>query len=224
MNGGRCETLIRATTVADEAPLFERAMRNLLLRKGVIRQLQLDDYRAEIETRGPMLGARLAARAWVDDAFRTLLLSDGKQAVFEELGLRISHGPEFVVVENTPAVHHVIVCTLCSCYPKAVLGLPPAWYKSFAYRSQMVVEPRKILKVFGTEIPADTEIRVVDSTADMRYMVLPLRPKHSEGLSIDALAAVIKRDDLIGVTVPSMEEANAPARKDRPARSRDGQA
>jgi hypothetical protein len=182
--------------------LLAKAVVNLLIRKDLIDAERLAAVRREIDTRQPMLGARLAARAWTDDRFRDLLLTDAKQAVFDELGIRISQGPEFVVVENTPDRHHVIVCTLCSCYPKAVLGLPPEWYKSFAYRSRMVIEPRAILRKFGTEIPGDTEIHVMDSTADMRYMVLPLRPPGTSHLTTDELAALVSRDDLIGVTVP----------------------
>lgn len=182
--------------------LLVQAVTDLLIRKGLIDAGRLAAVRREIDTRQPMLGARLAARAWTDDRFRDLLLTDAKQAVFDELGIRISQGPEFVVVENTPDRHHVIVCTLCSCYPKAVLGLPPEWYKSFAYRSRMVIEPRAILRKFGTEIPEDTEIHVMDSTADMRYMVLPLRPPGTSHLTTDELAALVSRDDLIGVTVP----------------------
>ncbi|MCF3630208.1 nitrile hydratase subunit alpha [Thalassospiraceae bacterium LMO-SO8] len=182
--------------------LLMQAVVNLLIRKDLIDAGRLDAVRREIDTRQPMLGARLAARAWTDDRFRDLLLTDAKQAVFDELGIRISQGPEFVVVENTPDRHHVIVCTLCSCYPKAVLGLPPEWYKSFAYRSRMVIEPRAILRKFGTELPENTEIRVMDSTADMRYMVLPLRPPGTSHLTTDELAALVSRDDLIGVTVP----------------------
>ncbi len=182
--------------------LLVQAVVNLLIRKGLIDADRLAAVRREIDTRQPMLGARLAARAWTDDRFRDLLLTDAKQAVFDELGIRISQGPEFVVVENTPDRHHVIVCTLCSCYPKAVLGLPPEWYKSFAYRSRMVIEPRAILRKFGTEIPDGTEIHVMDSTADMRYMVLPLRPQGTSHLTTDELAALVSRDDLIGVTVP----------------------
>ncbi|HAD86665.1 MAG TPA: nitrile hydratase subunit alpha [Rhodospirillaceae bacterium] len=190
------------TRCGGRTDLLAQAVRNLLIDKGLINRDRLADLRAEIDTRGPLLGARLAARAWADADFRTLLLTDAKQAVFDELGLRITQGPEFTVVENTPQVHHAIVCTLCSCYPKAILGLPPDWYKSFAYRSRMVVEPRAIMEKFGTTIPDGTEIRVMDSTADLRYMVLPLRPPGTEGLGADDLARVISRDDLIGVTVP----------------------
>lgn len=190
------------TRCGGRTDLLARAVRNLLIDKSLIDGDRLADLRAEIDTRGPLLGARLAARAWVDVNFRTQLLTDGKQAVFDELGLRITQGPEFTVVENTPRVHHAIVCTLCSCYPKAILGLPPDWYKSFAYRSRMVVEPRAIMEQFGTTIPDGTEIRVIDSTADLRYMVLPLRPPGTGGLGVDDLARLISRDDLIGVTVP----------------------
>jgi nitrile hydratase len=194
--------LIEDVFTQGRTALLMRAVTGLLAGKGLIKLERLADLRAEIETRGPMLGARLVARAWTDPAFRALLVSDGKRAVADELGIEITQGPEFQVVENLPGVHHVIVCTLCSCYPKAVLGLPPDWYKSFAYRSRMVTEPRAILRTFGTQLPDDVEIRVMDSTADMRYMVLPLRPPGTEGLSADQLIEYISRDDLIGVTVP----------------------
>ena len=178
------------------------AVRGLLVGKALIDAERLRQVREEIDTRGPLLGARLVARAWTDAAFRDLLLKDAKEAVHRELGFRITQGPEFVVLEDRPGLHHVIVCTLCSCYPKAVLGLPPDWYKSFAYRSRMVIEPRKVLAEFGTELPPETELRVVDSTADMRYMVLPRRPAGAERLPAEALVDLISRDDLIGVTLP----------------------
>lgn len=204
--------LITATAARGEAALLARALRNLLVKKGLIDGARLAQVRDEIETRAPMLGARLVARAWIDPAFRTLLLTDARQAVFDELGISITQGPEFVVLADTPTVHHAIVCTLCSCYPKAVLGLPPDWYKSFAYRSRMVSEPRAVLRRFGTELPPGVEIRVVDSTADMRYMVLPLRPPGTDDLTADELAALITRDDLIGVTLPTAPATDHEAR------------
>ncbi len=198
-------SLIESTVAAQEHALFEKAVRSILLKKGMINDEQLAYYRAEIETRGPFLGASLVARAWMDEHFKGLLLTNAKEAVFEHLGIKISQGPEFFVLENTPTIHHVIVCTLCSCYPKAILGLPPDWYKSFSYRSRMVVEPKTILAKFGTVLPEDIEIRVVDSTADMRYMVLPVRPTGSEDMTAEQIQSLITRDNLIGVTVPSID-------------------
>ncbi|MBE88574.1 MAG: nitrile hydratase subunit alpha [Rhodospirillaceae bacterium] len=196
--------LIERSVAAGEHELLEKALRALLLEKSVIDADQLAYYRAEVDTRGPFLGASLAARAWTDANFKTFLLDAPKEAVYEHLGIRISQGPEFIVLANTPTVHHVIVCTLCSCYPKAILGLPPEWYKSFAYRSQMVVEPKAILAEFGTHLPDDVEIRVVDSTADMRYMVLPMRPAGTEDMTVEQLQVLITRDNLIGVTLPTL--------------------
>lgn len=196
-------TLHQAALAEGGTDLLLRAVRGLLIQKGLIDAARLAQVRDEIDTRGPLLGARLVARAWTDDEFRRTLVTDAKEAVFQELGFRITQGPEFVVLEDRPGLHHVIVCTLCSCYPKAVLGLPPDWYKSFAYRSRMVIEPRKVLAAFGTVLPDDVEVRVVDSTADMRYMVLPQRPAGTDGLSAEELLGLIHRDHLIGVTLPN---------------------
>ena len=146
-------------------------------------------------------GAKLVARAWVDDDFKELLLTDGKAAA-SALGMAPEHPAEFVVVENTPEVHNLIVCTLCSCYPRAILGRPPDWYKSFNYRSRAVRDPRAVMREFGFEPPEGVEVAVHDSTADIRYMVLPMRPAGTEGLSEQELAELVTRDDLIGVSVP----------------------
>lgn len=173
------------------------AVRELLIEKGVF---TADEMRRAIEAmdaRAPAQGARVVARAWVDPAYKARLLADGTAAV-EELG--IDMGPtKLVVVENTPDIHNVIVCTLCSCYPRMLLGLPPAWYKSRNYRSRTVIEPRAVLTEFGTRLPDDVDVRVHDSTADMRYLVLPMRPEGTEHMSEDELAALITRDTMIGV-------------------------
>jgi nitrile hydratase len=180
---------------------LERAVRELLVAKGVIGP---EDVRRQIElmdSRNPGMGARIVARAWVDAGFKARLLADAKRAA-DELGIDTSNTAAVMALENTEKLHHVVVCTLCSCYPKAILGIPPAWYKSSAYRARAVVEPRKVLAEFGTVLPDDVEIRVVDSTADLRYLVLPVRPAGTEGWSEDRLAAIVGRDSMIGTTVP----------------------
>ncbi len=187
-----------------EYELLERALRELLIEKGVF---TAEDVRRTIDdwdTRTPANGGKVVARAWTDPAYKTRLLADSKAAI-EELGFDVGPAPQIVVLENTPKLHHVVVCTLCSCYPRTLLGLPPDWYKSKEYRSRVVVEPRAVLKEFGTEVADNVEIKVVDSTADMRYLVLPARPAGTEGLSEDELAALVTRDCMVGVTT-----ANAP--------------
>ncbi len=178
-----------------------RAIEALLIEKGV---LSSEDVRSQIEymeARSPANGARLVARAWVDPEFKARLLSDTKAAA-RELGIDASGPVEFVVVENTPRVHNLIVCTLCSCYPRAILGRPPDWYKSFNYRSRAVKEPRAVMREFGFEPPGGVEVLVHDSTADMRYMVLPMRPPGTQDMSEKELAELVTRDTLIGVSVP----------------------
>jgi nitrile hydratase alpha subunit len=182
-----------------ESRLLEQALRELLIEKGVF---SADDIRRQIElteSRTPELGAKVVARAWVDPEFRQRLLADAKTTISAFLDIDLSHTPELMVVENTAAVHHVICCTLCSCYPRAVLGIPPAWYKSREYRSRVVAEPRAVLAEFGTVVPDDVEIRVVDSTADLRYIVLPRRPAGTEGMDEQALARLVTRDSMVGV-------------------------
>ena len=176
---------------------MEAAVRELLIDKGV---LTADDVRRQVEKmdgRNAGLGAKMVARAWLDPAYKQRMLANGSQAA-EEIGLDV--GPlKLVVVENTPTVHNVIVCTLCSCYPRMLLGLPPDWYKSRNYRSRVVREPRAVLAEFGTVIPDDVLIRVHDSTADMRYLVAPMRPKGTENWSEAELARLVTRDSMIGV-------------------------
>jgi nitrile hydratase alpha subunit len=173
------------------------AVRELLIEKGVF---TADHMRRAIEAmdeRSPAQGARMVARAWLDPEYKARLLANGSAAA-EELGIQLA-GTKLVVVENTATVHNVIVCTLCSCYPRMVLGIPPAWYKSKAYRSRVVRDPRAVLAEFGTQIPDNIDLRVHDSTADMRYLVLPMRPDGTERLDEEALAALVTRDSMIGV-------------------------
>ncbi len=178
-----------------------RAMEALLVEKGVVTEAEIQDNIAYMDSRSPANGARLVARAWTDEGFRARLLANGKAAAVE-LGIDAGASPDLVVVENTPKVHNLIVCTLCSCYPRAILGRPPDWYKSFNYRSRAVKEPRAVMREFGFEPPEGVEVVVHDSTADVRYMVLPLRPPGTEGMSEEELAGLVTRDSLIGVSVP----------------------
>ena len=186
---------------ADEPPsgARARALEELLVEKGVIDR---EDIRRRIDwlvSRSPADGARLVARAWVDSAFKERLLADARAAAVE-VGLDPGSSPVVLALENTDTVHHVVVCTLCSCYPKALLGPPPDWYKSLAYRSRAVSDPRGVLGEFGLTLDDDTEVRVVDSTADIRYLVIPRRPAGTEGMSEEALAALVTRDSMIGVS------------------------
>ena len=178
---------------------LEISVRELLIEKGVLSAEDIRNAVEEMDSRGPELGAQVVARAWVDPQFKQSLLQDATAAV-KALGIDI--GPlQLLVVENTTEVHNLIVCTLCSCYPRTLLGLPPDWYKSREYRSRTVREPRAVLREFGTEIPDEVEVRVHDSTADLRYLVLPQRPAGTGHLSEDELGALVKRDSMIGVTV-----------------------
>jgi nitrile hydratase subunit alpha len=179
---------------------MEIALRELLIEKGIV---SADEIRRAVEAmdaRTPAQGARVVARAWVDPAYKARLLANGTDAV-RELGIEMAT-TKLIVVENRPGLHNLVVCTLCSCYPRMVLGLPPDWYKSRAYRSRAVREPRAVLKEFGTVLADNVEVRVHDSTADMRYLVLPERPAGTEGWSEDRLAALVTRDSMIGVTLP----------------------
>jgi nitrile hydratase len=180
--------------------LMEISLRELLVEKGVVTEEELAEEVEAMRKRGYERGARVVARAWVDPGYRERLLASGTQAC-EELGLEVP-ALKLLVVENTPEVHNAIVCTLCSCYPRMLLGIPPEWYKSRNYRSRMVREPRAVLAEFGLQIPGTTQIRVHDSTADMRYIVLPMRPAGTEGWSEERLATLVNRDSMIGVAVP----------------------
>jgi len=177
------------------------AIRELLLEKGVLTE---DDIRTQLEyqeARTPANGARLVARAWTDPAFKQRLIDDPKAAC-AELGIDATSLNEFVVLENSEQVRNMVVCTLCSCYPRPILGRPPDWYKSFNYRQRSVADPRGVLREFGTDVPDGVEVRVHDSTADIRYLVLPVRPEATEGWTEEDLAKLVTRDSLIGVTDP----------------------
>jgi len=179
---------------------MEIALRELLIGKGIF---TADDVRGAVEamdSRTPENGARLVARAWTDPAFKARLLADGSAAA-RELGFEVGT-LKLMVIENTPKVHNLVVCTLCSCYPRMLIGLPPAWYKSAAYRSRAVREPRAVLREFGTIVPESVEVRVHDSTADLRYMILPVRPAGTAGWNEEQLVPLVTRDSLIGVTAP----------------------
>jgi nitrile hydratase subunit alpha len=176
-----------------------RALESLLVEKGLVDPAALDTLIDTYETKvGPRNGARVVARAWVDPAYRRRLLEHAGAAI-AELGYEGRQGEHLVVLENTPTVHNVVVCTLCSCYPWPVLGLPPVWYKSGPYRSRAVLDPRGVLREFGLELPEEVEVRVWDSTSEVRYLVLPERPPGTDGMSEDELAALVTRDSMIGV-------------------------
>jgi nitrile hydratase len=182
--------------------IMEIAVRELLIEKGVVTADELRHALEVIDSRTPAIGAKMVARAWTDPGYKARLLANGSAAA-EELGVDASE-VKLIVVENTPRLHNVIVCTLCSCYPRPILGLPPDWYKSRDYRSRVVREPRAVLREFGTAIPDDVEMRVHDSTADMRYLVLPERPAGTEGWDEGKLASIVTRDCMIGVTKPRL--------------------
>ena len=185
--------------VPSDMALRVKSLESLLVEKGLVDRAALDALIDTYEHKvGPRNGARVVARAWFDSAYKQRLLTDADKAI-AELGYGGMQGEHMVVVENTPAVHNMVVCTLCSCYPWPVLGLPPVWYKSAPYRSRSVIDPRGVLREFGTEISEDVEVRVWDSTAEVRYLVLPERPSGTEGLNEDALAALVTRDSMIGV-------------------------
>ncbi len=177
-----------------------KALESLLLEKGLIETKAIDELIDMFENRlGPWNGAKVVARAWTDPDYKERLLRDGTQAI-AEMGFEVIQGEEMVVVENTYKVHNIIVCTLCSCFPWAVLGLPPVWYKSAPYRARAASDPRGVLMEFGTEIADDIEVRVWDSNAELRYMVLPERPAGTEGLDQAALAELVTRDSMMGVS------------------------
>lgn len=172
-----------------------------LAAKGIVTEAEIAARQAITDRASPEIGARMVARAWTDADYRRLLLTDGAAAA-ERMGATMAGAPPLGVLENTPGRHHLVVCTLCSCYPRAVLGYPPHWYKSFAYRARAVREPRAVLAEWGTAIPDNVEIRVIDSTADYRWMVLPMRPAGTEDWSEERLAALVTRDALVGVALP----------------------
>ena len=181
-----------------EMMLRVKALETLLVAKGLVDPAALDAMIDAYETKiGPRNGARVVARAWTDPAYKARLMQDATAAI-AELGYSGAQGEHMVVVENTPIVHNLVVCTLCSCYPWPVLGLPPVWYKSSAYRSRAVIDPRGVLQDFGLTVPNDVAVRVWDSTAEIRYLVLPERPAGTKGLSVEALEELVTRDTMIG--------------------------
>ena len=185
--------------VPSDPALRVKALESLLVEKGMVNPATLDAIIETYETKvGPRNGARVVARAWVDPAFKKRLLSDSTAAI-AELGYGGSQGEHMVVIENSPKVHNLVVCTLCSCYPWPVLGLPPTWSKSAPYRSRAVIDPRGVLREFGLQLTDDVEVRVWDSTADVRYLVLPERPAGAEAMTEDQLAALVTRDSMVGV-------------------------
>ena len=184
--------------IPSDPALRVKALESLLVEKGLVDPAALDALVDTFEHKvGPRNGARVVARAWVDPAYKKRLLMDAPAAI-AELGYTSGQGEHMLAVENGPKVHNLVVCTLCSCYPWPVLGLPPVWYKSSAYRSRAVIDPRGVLAEFGTALPDDIEVRVWDSTAELRYLVIPERPAGTEGLSEAALAALVTRDGMVG--------------------------
>jgi len=196
--------------------VLEEAIRSLLIEKGVLTGQEIAAQVDLMDSRSPALGAKVVARAWADPAFKRRLLEDARAAL-AELGIDIGTLAEFRTVENTAKVHNVIVCTLCSCYPKMLLGVPPAWYKSLAYRSRTVADPRGVLAEFGVELPKGVEVRVHDSTADLRYIVLPMRPKGTRDWGEEQLAALVTRDSMIGTSVPTAPGKSSVVRKNKAA-------
>jgi nitrile hydratase alpha subunit len=211
-----CAAPLRRSLRAEEALVIEddagnaagdrlvRALQSLLIDKGLISPREVEAEIARIEAPGLHLGARIVARAWVDPAFRERLLADGKEGA-AELGIKIGEA-QLVVVENTPTDHNLIVCTLCSCYPRSLLGQPPSWYISKTFRARTVREPRTVLREFGLDVPPGVRVRVHDSNADMRYLVLPLRPDGTEGWDEAALVGLVTRDTLIGTAIAVVPE------------------
>ena len=197
--------------VPSDLSLRVKALESLLVEKGLVDPTALDALIDTYENKvGPRNGARVVARAWVDPAYKKRLLANGASAI-AELGYAGAQGEHMVVLENGPKMHNLVVCTLCSCYPWPVLGLPPVWYKSAPYRSRAVIDPRGVLREFGLELPENVEVRVWDSTAELRYLVLPERPEGSEKLNEEELAALVTRDAMIGVTKVTIPTASAGA-------------
>ena len=197
--------------IPSDLTLRVKSLESLLVDKGLVDRKALDALIDTYEHKiGPRNGARVVARAWSDPAYKQRLLTDA-DAALAELGYGGLQGEHMVVVENTPTLHNMVVCTLCSCYPWPVLGLPPVWYKSAPYRSRSVIDPRGVLKEFGLELSDEVEVRVWDSTAELRYLVLPERPAGTDGLSEDALARLITRDSMVGVARVVLSKEGAPA-------------
>ncbi len=198
----------------DDLPLdtewefLERALSLLLVETGVIEEADVQRQMDFMDSRNTALGARVVARAWTDDAFRYRLIERPKETLRAEMDIDLGTLAELEVVENTEENHHIVVCTLCSCYPRNLLGIPPAWYKSREYRSRIVYEPRKVLKEFGTILPANMTVIVLDSTADLRYLVIPRRPEGTESWSTEELVNLVSRDSMIGTAEAGKPEVN----------------
>jgi nitrile hydratase len=190
------------TGPASPYEVLEHAIRELLVEKGVLTNAEISEHIDKMATRDETVGAKVTARAWMDHEFKQRYLSDTRAAL-QSMDIDIGDMAEYRVVENTPQIHNVIVCTLCSCYPKLLLGYPPSWYKSVTYRSRTVREPRAVLSEFGLELPDGVDVRVHDSTADLRYIVLPMRPDGTDDWPAEKLAAKISRDSLIGTAIPA---------------------
>jgi nitrile hydratase len=198
--------------VPNDPTLRVKSIESLLVEKGLVDPAALDAVIDTFEHKvGPHNGARVVARAWVDPAYRQRLLANAPAAIAEISGLQPSQGEHIMVVENSPKVHNLIVCTLCSCYPFTLIGLPPVWYKSTAYRSRAVIDPRGVLREFGLEIPEDVEVRVWDSTAELRYLVIPERPAGAETMSEDDLARLVTRNSMVGTAKVSPRVAEGHA-------------
>jgi nitrile hydratase alpha subunit len=201
---------ITASAAMGYYEIMEISVRELLIEKGLIGPGEIRRQIEVLDSRTPALGAKVVAKAWVDPEFKGRLLENGRSAC-EELGISFYDDTRLIVLENTRDVHNLIVCTLCSCYPRPVLGLPPDWYKLKPYRARAISEPRRVLEEFGTTIPDDVEIRVSDSTAAVRYLVLPMRPEGTDGLSEEALASLVTRDAMIGVVTVSAPGKDTPS-------------
>ena len=189
--------------VLSEGQILEIALRELLLEKGVIAQPELNEQMNRTASQSASFGASIIAKAWKDREFKQALLNNPKTAI-TDLGHDVSQMPDLVIVENQDQIHNVVVCTLCSCYPRYMLGPPPEWYRSAAYRARIVRDPREVLIEFGLNLRADVKIRVYDSTADLRYMVMPLCPQGAESMAVDILETLVTRDSMIGVGVPKL--------------------
>jgi nitrile hydratase len=195
--------------IPSDPALRVKALESLLVEKGLVDRTTLDLIVDAFETKiGPRNGARIVARAWVDPAYRQRLLANATDAI-AELGFTSNQGDDMIVLENGPTVHNMVVCTLCSCYPWPILGLPPVWYKSAPYRSRAVIDPRGVLKELGLELPDDVDVHVWDSTAELRYLVLPERPAGSEHLNEEELAALVTRDSMIGTAKVTLTTSGA---------------
>ena len=189
------------------------AIHELLVEKGVLAAGEVEEQVNRVRSRSPLDGAKVVARTWVDPEFKSRLLADARSAV-GEMGYSLTHDAELAALENTEDVHHLVVCTLCSCYPTSLLGPPPDWYKSFAYRQRAVVEPRAVMSEFGLEVDDGVQVRVVDSTADLRYLVLPRRPEGTDAMTEDELVELVTRDSMIGVSEALRPEAAMPVEAD----------